>query len=1050
MSETKSPNKKRPRRSLSLSKHKKNESKPTKPGPQGSHSIVSFFSNVPPAKLACPACGEMVPRFGINKHMDEVCQKLKDSNDTSVMADTVTTEVQEESLPMSKLKMENSLSPLHVQDLETIGTRKSPSQQCESVTERTSPYFKKEKKIQRLSISEQFTVVKTISLGSLASKLSKKHHEWGGSCSKQCEVPCSPENSENVYTEFNDHTDDIPCLNSSQKENLLLGVPVGDAEQVNYQRITVGTYSRNTAEMTMPLLETRSTLLCHDKDLHSSADSVPSETKCGLIKEKSNEKIEREFADSCLEISSHDVKLENFTNFEEVSDIPNTFETSSHVKSVINEGVQNVFMDCDAEMLPMEEELNDVVCTEGVELCVEAELHSSSIVSSCASLAKNADTLVTETPRQPYYLRNFVLVLQAVLENEDDRMLFSDEDFKSIEAFQQLSVAAQKLYVRIFQRKLNWIKVNKLDYPEIGSDLLPVIEELVKVHFLQTESELEDVSEALDLLSAPELKILAKAFHLENPSAQKQQLLQGFLKLAKQRSIFSFSKKQLSTAAVILKRAKELIGLCVRICRSPRAVFSRLLMLFSLTDSMEEEDAAYGGQNQLFTVLMVNMGRLAFPNYVVNRKTKIFQNREDLIRYEVSKHMLNDIIVAMINGHWEEAHQLYRTSKETWEDLKNSTFLRYHEELPLYLRCYTVGWVYTRIRSRGVEILQRLRMYEEAVEELRNLLSQNSYCLDSRGRWWDRLALNLHQHLKQTEKAIDCIKKGLSDPAVRTGHQLSLYQRALRMRDSPSCKKFHSLLQNLPEIAVRDVKHVTIKGKLFPQVGMGKSVFLIEDAVVEERGEESSSTVLCSVEELALAHYRQQGFDQGIHGEGSTFATLYGLLMWDVIFMDGIPDVFRNAYQAFPLDLYTDSFYENRKAAIEERMKLLQEASSEVLQQLVADVWTSQEGKAAALINWERFSSLQQAQSLICCLGGPFLSGVCGRLAKDLRHCRGGLPDLVVWSSQSNNCKLVEVKGPNDRLSFKQMIWLDELSKLGADVEVCHVTAVGARSTRLS
>lgn len=35
----------------------------------------------------------------------------------------------------------------------------------------------------------------------------------------------------------------------------------------------------------------------------------------------------------------------------------------------------------------------------------------------------------------------------------------------------------------------------------------------------------------------------------------------------------------------------------------------------------------------------------------------------------------------------------------------------------------------------------------------------------------------------------------------------------------------------------------------------------------------------------------------GIHGEGSTFCTLFGLLLWDEIFMDGIPDVFRNPYQ---------------------------------------------------------------------------------------------------------------------------------------------------------
>lgn len=49
-----------------------------------------------------------------------------------------------------------------------------------------------------------------------------------------------------------------------------------------------------------------------------------------------------------------------------------------------------------------------------------------------------------------------------------------------------------------------------------------------------------------------------------------------------------------------------------------------------------------------------------------------------------------------------------------------------------------------------------------------------------------------------------------------------------------------------------------------PQMGMGKSVFLMEDIGDEEGGENFHvSTVMCSVEELALTHYRQNGFDQG-------------------------------------------------------------------------------------------------------------------------------------------------------------------------------------------
>lgn len=45
-------------------------------------------------------------------------------------------------------------------------------------------------------------------------------------------------------------------------------------------------------------------------------------------------------------------------------------------------------------------------------------------------------------------------------------------------------------------------------------------------------------------------------------------------------------------------------------------------------------------------------------------------------------------------------------------------------------------------------------------------------------------------------------------------------------------------------------------------------------------------------------------------------------------------------------------------------------------------------------------------QSLVSCLGGMFLSGVFRRLSKDLRHCRGGLPDLVVWRTHTNHFKV--------------------------------------------
>lgn len=79
--------------------------------------------------------------------------------------------------------------------------------------------------------------------------------------------------------------------------------------------------------------------------------------------------------------------------------------------------------------------------------------------------------------------------------------------------------------------------------------------------------------------------------------------------------------------------------------------------------------------------------------------------------------------------------------------------------MPLFLRSYTAGNIYTRIHNQGVEILQRLKKYGEAVKLLEELLAQMAYCPEYRGHWYDRLALNLDAHLKSQRKVgVDAIK----------------------------------------------------------------------------------------------------------------------------------------------------------------------------------------------------------------------------------------------------------------------------------------------------
>ncbi|XP_054632797.1 fanconi-associated nuclease 1 isoform X2 [Dunckerocampus dactyliophorus] len=766
------------RRSLSSKNKKKGGANAVNATP-----ITSFFSNTQPQKLPCPLCGQIVPRFGINEHIDLQCKNFERGDSSARSASNIV-------VSPSELDLDRE------------------QKQEETKETKTSPYF--ETRISS-NVSRQIgsrIAVGTVDLGRLSSKLSRK-------CQKR---------NESAHSYPDQTQDSVDDLSNSQKENLTMQYSessedsVSTIELITTSAETCTTTAEGLAKAPKPENKLFPTRL------------LPSSSTLAKRKTPDSQKVP-----SLRKKPKHDAPILTETWFGENPQARDGGQLKTEEASAPN---------CD----PL---LNSEKSSQ-----ISSNLQAVCVVEKTNSV-QTGDS--SPTQRLPYYLRNFQTVLQAVLDNDDDRALFNQEDMTPVQAFEKLSVMGQKLYVRLFQRKLKWLQVDKLDYEEICSDLGPVIHKLVEGGFLESEKDLHEVGEALDLLPAPELKSLAKTFHLGNSGTQKQQLVDALVRLSKQKSLFSPSQARNNIGTIILKRAKQLAGSCVRLSRGPRAVFSRILLLFSLTDTMDEEEMAAGGQNQLYTILLVNSGRLAFPEYTVQRTAKVFRDRDDLIRYEASMRALQDVTLAMQAGHWEEALVLYTAAKNDWQDLKGSRDLSHQEELPVFLRSFTTGWAYTRILSRGVEILQRLRQYEEAVSELQSLLLQDVYCPDSRGRWWDRLALNLHQHLKKPEQAICAIRDGLSDPLVRTGHKLSLHQRAVRMRESASLKKYRLQLRDLPTVDVQDVRHVTIRGQLFPhEGGMGKSRFLIPS-----NGDDcTDATVICSVEDLSLAHYRQQGFDQ--------------------------------------------------------------------------------------------------------------------------------------------------------------------------------------------
>ncbi|XP_006730071.1 fanconi-associated nuclease 1 isoform X2 [Leptonychotes weddellii] len=533
MSGGKSPVKKKARRSLSISKTKKNEC----------NSIISFFNNVPPAKLACPICSKMVPRYDLNRHLDEKCANnddiapvdlrhvgLENSNGSPVnLTNTVLENVMPEKLSPSK----TSLTP-------------EQSDSAKMGIKQTSPYFKNNNDLACKSPDKlRHHNVKVITLGSLSSKLSRRYIEAKRSICKGNEEfasksPQSPSSTvvRSPVDKCSETEDKDQILeNSSQKENVFTcdslkeqrtsehtveGAKVLEAES---QKATqecgrsplTPAFSDNASVLFSPNLTPGNPLRS------TSEDSLEWETITG-IDGKDVEKCE---AGSCEE-----VKMTVASHAKtQLSD----WEAKSHSSTHDDSKGCNI-----QDLLEGDSDLkNEITCR---------------IPSEQGSSCDVPDRTITVPPSHPYYLQSFLVVLKAVFENEEDRMLFDEHEQEIVTKFYQLSASGQKLYVRLFQRKFGWIKMNKLEYEEIASDLTPVIGELQQAGFLQTESELQELSEVLELLSAPELKTLAKTFHLVNPNGQKQRLVDTFLKLAKQPSVCMWGKNQPGIGAVILKR----------------------------------------------------------------------------------------------------------------------------------------------------------------------------------------------------------------------------------------------------------------------------------------------------------------------------------------------------------------------------------------------------------------------------------------------------------------------------------------------------------------
>ncbi|RKP55674.1 VRR-NUC domain-containing protein [Pararobbsia silviterrae] len=169
--------------------------------------------------------------------------------------------------------------------------------------------------------------------------------------------------------------------------------------------------------------------------------------------------------------------------------------------------------------------------------------------------------------------------------------------------------------------------------------------------------------------------------------------------------------------------------------------------------------------------------------------------------------------------------------------------------------------------------------------------------------------------------------------------------------------------------------------------------------------------------------------------ENTLLNALFGLLCWPAIFAP-VPGAFFHPFQSGPADLHAPDF-EARRATI--FAACFAELESDAYRATILERFTSKYGIQSPFVAWPALSADLLTLALDC-IPAADLARCFERLLSDIQANRSGLPDLIQFWPAERRYRLIEVKGPGDRLQDNQLRWIGFCGSHGVPVDVLHVT----------
>jgi hypothetical protein len=179
----------------------------------------------------------------------------------------------------------------------------------------------------------------------------------------------------------------------------------------------------------------------------------------------------------------------------------------------------------------------------------------------------------------------------------------------------------------------------------------------------------------------------------------------------------------------------------------------------------------------------------------------------------------------------------------------------------------------------------------------------------------------------------------------------------------------------------------------------------------------------------------QEGAPCSVHYvENALVNSLFGLLCWDAIFAP-IPGAFFHDFQYGPADLESPYFHERRRDRFAE---CFAELESGRYKHIIRERRVAKAGIQAPFVAWGLLSQ-PLLESALQCFPASHLRLWFEWIVRDVVENRTGFPDLVQFWPNERRYRMVEIKGPGDRLRDNQRRFLEFCSQHDMPVFVCRV-----------